>query len=112
MYKKDVFGENVVEIVEIPEHTDEETGKTVPARTEKRFVLNPDYDPEQKYVSREERPEWAAVGVVGKLVVVDDGTCEPNGYCAPSQNGIATAAETGYRVLSRIDSTHIKILVR
>ena len=74
--------------------------------------ISPQYDPSKTYVPREIRPEWAAVGMLGKLVVTDDGTCEPNGYCAPSQNGIATAAETGYRVLSRIDSTHIKILVR
>ena len=74
--------------------------------------ISPQYDPSKTYVPREKRPEWAAVGMLGKLVVTDDGTCEPNGCCAPSQNGIATAAETGYRVLSRIDSTHIKILVR
>ena len=112
MYKKDVFGADLIETVEVEEKTDEETGEAIPAHTEKRFVLNPDYDPTKEYVSRDERPEWAAVGVVGKLVVVDDGTCEPNGYCAPSQNGIVTAAGTGYRVLSRIDDTHVKILVR
>ena len=112
MYKKDIFGENIVETVEIPEYTDEETGKTVPARTEKRFVVNPDYDPEQKYVSREERPEWAAVGVIGKLIVIDDGTCQPNSYCKPSNSGTVTASDTGYRVLSRVDDTHVKILFR
>lgn len=74
--------------------------------------ISPRYDPSKTYVPREIRPEWAAVGMLGKLVVVDDGTCEPNGYCVSSQNGIATAAETGYRVLSRIDDTHIKILMR
>lgn len=75
-------------------------------------ILSPQYDSSKTYVPREIRPEWAAVGMLGKLVVTDDGTCEPNGYCAPAQNGIATAAETGYRVLSRIDDTHIKILMR
>lgn len=75
-------------------------------------ILSPQYDSSKTYVPREKRPEWTAVGMLGKLVVTDDGTCEPNGCCAPSQNGIATAAETGYRVLSRIDSTHIKILMR
>jgi hypothetical protein len=30
-------------------------------------VLNPDYNPEQEYVSREDRPEWAIVGLMGKL---------------------------------------------
>ena len=32
-----------------------------------RRVLNPDYDPTRTYVPREERPEWDAVGMVGKL---------------------------------------------
>ena len=30
-------------------------------------ILNPDYDPETEYVSREDRPEWAIVGLMGKL---------------------------------------------
>ena len=29
--------------------------------------LNPDYDPAQEYIAREDRPEWSAVGLVGKL---------------------------------------------
>lgn len=36
----------------------------------KRFThrkLNPDYDPDQAYIPREDRPEWSAVGLVGKL---------------------------------------------
>lgn len=37
--------------------------------TEKRRMLNPDYDPNLEYVARENRPEWAPVGVLGKLYV-------------------------------------------
>ena len=29
--------------------------------------LNPTYDPDQEYVSREQRPEWDCVGLMGKL---------------------------------------------
>ena len=29
--------------------------------------LNPDYNPNQEYVSRENRPEWDCVGLMGKL---------------------------------------------
>ena len=29
--------------------------------------LNPDYDPDTEYVSREDRPEWDTVGLMGKL---------------------------------------------
>ena len=29
--------------------------------------LNPDYDPNQSYISRADRPEWDVVGLLGKL---------------------------------------------
>lgn len=77
-------------------------------------TLNPDYDSTQEYIPRTERKEWDAVGLMGKLVVVDDGTCQVNSYCVPAEGGIATASSdrVGYRVLSRLDDTHIKILMR
>lgn len=67
---------------------------------------------DDNYISRLDRPEWGIVGLVGKLIVVDDGTCQVNGYCYPSENGIATDSATGFRVMSRIDETHIKILLK
>ena len=30
-------------------------------------ILNPEFDSEVEYVSRESRPEWAIVGLMGKL---------------------------------------------
>lgn len=112
MYKKDVFGQPLTETVEVPESTDEETGRVVPAHTFTRYVVNPDYDPDEEYTSREFRKEWACVGLMGKLIVVDDGTCEVNGYCKAADGGKATKADTGYRVMKRIDGTHIQILYR
>nr|DAV45619.1 MAG TPA: peptidase [Caudoviricetes sp.] len=112
MYKKDVFGQPLTETVEVPESTDEETGRVVPAHTFTRYVVNPDYDPDEEYTSREFRKEWACVGLMGKLIVVDDGTCEVNGYCKAADGGKATKADTGYRVTKRIDGTHIQILYR
>lgn len=112
MYKKDVFGQPLTETVEMPESTDEETGRVVPAHTFTRYVVNPDYDPDEEYTSREFRKEWACVGLMGKLIVVDDGTCEVNGYCKAADGGKATKADTGYRVTKRIDGTHIQILYR
>ena len=76
------------------------------------MILNPEYDDKNEYISREHRKEWSAVGMLGKLVVRDDGTCQVNEYCEVSKNGVATSSETGYRVLSRIDETHVKILFR
>lgn len=78
------------------------------------YKLSEDFDEEKddNYTSRLDRAEWAAVGLTGKLIVCDDGTCNVNGYCYPSENGIATASETGYRVIARIDENHIKVIVK
>lgn len=113
-YLVDVFGEKIFVDVEIPEQTDEKTKEVIPAHTVKQLALNPNYDPEQEYVPREYRQEWAAVGMIGQIVVVDDGTCEVNGYCTVVEKGIATKSTetTPYRVMSRIDESHIKILVK
>ena len=112
-YLRDVFGEKLTETVVISEEITDEEGNVVnPAVTETRWILNPEYDPTQEYISRENRKEWAGVGLVGKLVVIDDGTCTAGGYCKPTDNGTATKSETGWRVLERIDSTHIRVFFR
>lgn len=128
-YLTDEFGDYLTETVEVPETTVERevqkvvnklTGETttevitevIPAHTETRYILNPDYDPEQEYISREFRKEWSPVGFHGQVVVIDDGTCQVNGYCKPSTDGTATASETGYRVMKRIDNTHVRVLVK
>lgn len=101
-YVTDAFGSAVVEEVEVD------------GKIEKRFVSNPSYNDKLDYVSREERKEWDAVGLIGKLVVVDDGTCKVNGYCKVASDGKATISteRTAYRVMSRIDENHVRILVR
>lgn len=125
-YLTDVFGQRLTQIVHIPARYEEreiidENGekKTENILVEEEYdavqwVINPEYDPTKEYISRETRKEWAPVGLIGKLVVVDDGTCMPNEYCKSGENGIATKItyHTGYRVLSRIDETHIKVLVK
>lgn len=112
MYKKDVFGQTLTETVEVPENTDDKTGEVIPAHTITRLVVNPDYNPDEEYTSREFRKEWACVGLMGKLIIVDDGTCVVNGYCKVADGGKATKADTGYRVMKRLDDTHIQILYR
>lgn len=114
MYLKDVFGQPIVKKVDVPEHIDEETGELVKAHTEEQWVLNPEYDPTRPYVSRDERKEWAAVGLMGKLVVIDDGTCVAGRYCKLTGNGTATSStdKNDWRVLRRMDSTHVQILYR
>lgn len=54
------------------------------------------------------------VGVIGKLVVEDDGTAQVDGFVVCGKDGIATAG-TGYdcyRVMSRLDENHIRIWVK
>ena len=112
-YLKDIFGRPLTKTIHIEEYIDEETKKIIPAHDIVENIINPDWDNNQKYISREDRFEWSAIGLLGKLIVVDDGTCEVNGYCKVSDNGIGTKSDNyGYRVMSRLDDTHIKILFR
>lgn len=126
-YVRDIFGEKIVQAVLIPEETktyntteiDEETGEEVivekteviPEHWVKQYVLNPHYDPEAEYIEREHRKEWSPVGFHGQIVAVDDGTCVVGGYCSPAENGIATASETGFRVIQRLDKKHVRLYV-
>lgn len=93
-YERDVFGDRVVQ--------------NGTYRLSETF----DESKDNNYTSRLNRPEWGIVGLTGKLIIVDDGTCQVNGYCYPKEGGVATAAEKGYRVMSRIDDTHIRVLVK
>lgn len=114
MYLYDIFGRPLWEDVEIPEETDPNSGEIIiPAHTEHRQKLNPDYDGTKLYQARTKRPEWDAVGMLGKLVAVDDGTCQPNAWAMVGNGGIATrsAERTKYRVMERLDDTHIRVMV-
>lgn len=113
MYVRDIFGSAVFEDVEIPEEKDEDGNVIIPAHSEHRMKLNPDYDNTQKYIPRSKRPEWSAVGMMGKLVVVDDGTCVVNGWCTPSDGGVGTnsKSKTRFRVMERLDESHVRVLI-
>lgn len=125
-YLKDVFGQTIYEDVEIPEHiekvpTYDEFGNVtgeeeivIEAKVERQPKLNPDFDATKKYVAREDRKEWAAVGLVGKLIVVTDGTVKVNKYVRPADGGIATLSseKTNMRVMKIIDDTHALVLVK
>lgn len=77
------------------------------------YVENLKYRSSEPYLTRDERSEWGIVGCLGELVVVDDGTCEPNGYCLPNDEGIGTKSDDprGYRVMKRLDETHILVWI-
>ena len=125
-YLKDVFGVPLTHTVhydakyEERETIDPETGETITetvcireAYDAEEYILNPDYDPTKEYVPREQRPEFDYVSNWGKLVLVDDGTCEVNGFATVGNGGKATKADkqTAYRVMERRDDTHIYVSV-
>ena len=120
-YLTDDFGRIIYEDVE--EFIDEiigkdEEGNSVIEKVSlglfKRPVLNPNYDSTQEYINRADRPEWDAVGMLGKLYVRDNGTCQVNGYVKVVENGVATASteKTNIRVLSRVTDNVIKVLLK
>lgn len=121
-YLIDDFGrvqyELVEEFVDVINYIDEETKEVVMKQEsigfQKHPKLNPNYDPEKEYINREDRPEWDAVGMIGKLFVCDDGSCQINGYAKASENGIATASseETNMRVLSRVNESIVRVLLK
>ncbi len=59
-YLRDDYGTYIQEDYEV----EDEDGNTV---IQQRRKLNPAYDPDQEYTSREDRPEWDCVGLMGKL---------------------------------------------
>ena len=110
----DDFGRIQYEDKVIHHEAEEINGETIPAwdETIKAPIVNPDYDPDQKYIKRADRPEWSAVGMMGKLYVRDDGTCQVNGYAKPI-NGVATASTSGtMRVIERVSDNVIRVVIK
>ena len=110
----DDFGRIQYEDKVIHHEAEERNGETILAwdETIKAPVVNPDYDPGQKYIKRADRPEWSAVGMMGKLYVRDDGTCQVNGYAKPI-NGVATASTSGtMRVIERVSDNVIRVVIK
>lgn len=126
MYLTDVFGVPLKQIVHHEaeymevKKTDPETGEEITEQVllhdeydAEEYILNPDYDPEQEYIPREQRQEYDYVSSWGKLVIVDDGTCEVNGFATVGEGGKATKSDTQtiYRVMERKDDTHIFVAI-
>lgn len=124
MYMRDKYGRLIYEDIEVEAEYEEikdlnadgeEEIKTIVKReagVERHIKLNPDYDPNRVYAPRSVRQEWDVVGMLGQIIVNDDGTCQVNGYCKCNNDSIATASDTGYRVMKRIDEKTILILFK
>ena len=93
-YKTDAFGAVMLD----------EAGKA---------IISDDYDPNRRYIPRSKRKEWAAVGMVGRLIVCDNGSCKPGGYIS-ARNGIGvhSVSPTAARVLKRVDDKHVEVLMK
>lgn len=130
MYLTDVFGQPLTHMVhheaeyaevEVPD-IDEEGNELETTHTKticiheeydaEEYIINPEYDSTQEYIPRSQRKEWDSVGMFGQLIVTDDGSCAAGGYCTATDNGIAMAADTGFKVLKRLDENHVKILFK
>lgn len=96
-YLKDIYGDYILD----------ENGEK---------IINPDFKENEKYIPRKDRKEWAVVCLIGQVVVNDDGTCAPGGYCKVNDNGEGTVANNEdnikYKVLERLDNNHIRILFK
>ena len=76
-------------------------------------IISPEYDPDREYIPRSKRREWSVVGLVGRLIVRDNGKCAVGGYVS-ARNGTAvpTTRRTGIIVLKRVDKTHVEVLIK
>ena len=79
-------------------------------------IISEEYNEHQEYISRKERAEWSAVGLMGQICVRDDGTCIPGQYCKCADGGIATLAEkqdfNTWLVLERTGDNVVKVLFK
>ena len=113
MYEMDIYGRPIFEEKKLEKIVDENGEILQEERIEIVRKLNPSYNYKLKYIPRSERPEWEAVGMMGKLILIDDGSCVVNEYCKPSIDGVGTYSkeQTKYRVLKRLDKNHVQILI-
>lgn len=116
-YLNDEWGRPIYEDIEVTyteyerqvDGTFKEVEKT---RIDHVRKLNPLYNAKEKYVPRAERKEWDFIGMMGKLLVKQDGTLIEDGFCKSGANGIATASDSGYYVMEVINNSQALILFR
>lgn len=96
-YLKDDFGRIIYEEID---------GKRVPK-------INPNYDDSLEYIPRDIRKEWGNVGILGQILVRQDGTLKAGDY-AGCLNGVATKStdNKGYRVLKIVSDKVALVLVK
>ncbi|MCM3197183.1 peptidase G2 autoproteolytic cleavage domain-containing protein, partial [Priestia megaterium] len=110
LFVKDEWGKIQYHEVVVPEIKDNDGNVIQPSFTKTEPILNPEWDSSQEYIPRLQRDEWVPVGLVGKLLIRDDCTCQAGSYCKPNDEGIATASNTGYRVMKRTGPNQVLVM--
>jgi hypothetical protein len=74
---------------------------------------NPNYDGSKPYVPRSKRKEWACIGLLGCLAIIEEvpGSCQ-TGSLIGCNNSSKAIIGTNYRVLSRLSDDTIKVFFR
>lgn len=109
-YVSDDFGRVQYHEVVVPAEKDEEGKILSEEHTEMQPILNPEWDANTEYIPRKNRAEWSPVGVLGKLVVYDDGTLQSGDICRAGADGKAVKSiQNGYPVLKRVSDDKVLI---
>lgn len=109
----DEFGRIQYHDVVIPETVDGDGNVISKEHIERQPILNSEWDPEIDYIPRKNRPEWDMVGVLGKLIVYDDGSLKTGDVCRCGDGGIAVkSVNNGFPVLKRISDDKVLIWFR
>ena len=109
-YERDEFGRYIYEDVPVINGKGTEDEYTEVIHTKK---ISANYDPNKAYTPRCDRPEWAPVGLLGKVLVRHDGTLSAGDY-VKAVNGIASKSDekSNVRVLEVISDNVIKVLIK
>ena len=79
-------------------------------------VINEHYNNKLSYVKRSNRNEWVRVNLLGKCIVVDDGTLNAGDWCTVGKDGIATHVHmhsiNRYYVIDRLTEETIMIFFK
>ena len=106
----DDFGRIQYHDVTVPAEIDEDGNIVTEEHIETQPILNPKWNPNLEYIPRKDRAEWSAVGVLGKLIVYDDGTLKSGDICRCGANGkAAKSINDGYTVLKRVSDDKVLI---
>ena len=116
-YVTDEWGNVQAELTDVEYPDVDENGERITVyRKEYVPIVDPNYDPEKPYIPRSQRTEWDAIGMLGKLLVRDDGTCEINKYAKLSEtvNGVLTNStdRSQFFVLRRINDNLVEVLIK